>query len=577
MITNRSFLSEPWQHAVLVAILFLFNCHRVTARDWIKMTSARGEVFSNAGPAPAKRVLEQFDWMANAFQSFGPNRRTQPLKVMIFASEREFADYRPSAISTGFYQSGPDGDWICFYVPSDRVALHEFTHSLLNRTTTQLPQWLEEGLAEFFSTLRIDKGRIVIGSSIPGHIANLSQLDLLPASELIAGSKQSIHYADPVAAGRFYATSWALVHMLYLSPRYAARMPQFVQAIDAAAIPPEQAFAQAFGISIEEALVQVRGYLQPGRRLATTTIAIDNSIPTAPISEPKPMDLAAITNIQAELLLDAGHREKAAGKYQELVKLKTESSLIAQAFLAMSRNEMTSASRFFEKLLENPQAEARTVFEYAMLLRDTGAADRARVTELLQRTVRQNPSHPEANFLLGVRATDEKRYAEAVEHLREAVAILPRQSSFWHALGYAYSRLGNGAEALKAALKAVRLAETEQQEKMARDLLQGLATPTSSQTSASVDKPMPASWQNRQGDATATGTLREFVCSNPPRIRLQTVEGLQEFVILHPEKLVFRNAPSTQVEFVCGPLDPQVVKIEYLRSTRDITKVDYNP
>jgi tetratricopeptide (TPR) repeat protein len=564
---------------MVVAILFLFSGNRMNARDWVKLTSARGEVFSNAGTAPARRALEQFDWMANAFQSYGNPRKAIPLRVLIFASEREFAAYRPSEISAGFYQSGPDGDWIVFHsAVGERVALHEYTHRLLNRSLTRLPQWLEEGMAEFFSTLRIDKqGKILIGAPIPSHLENLKFSGLLPARELLAGSKNSIHYSENTAAGRFYATSWALVHMLYLSPRYAARMPQFVEAIDAAAVPPETAFEQSFGISVAKALQELAAYLERPT-LPSGTVALDPADGRATISNPEPASIAEITQLQAELLLDSGHPQQAAAMYRKLARSNTaRQNLTWQAYWALSQGDIPAASNFFERILEDPQAGGRAVFEYAMLLREHGGS-RARVTQLLERAVARNPSHPEAHFLLGVRATDEKRYRDAVDHLREAVAILPRQANFWHALGFAYSRLGNLPEARKAALKAVRIAETEQEEKMASDLLAGLDRPAAPGSSRAGDAPVPESWKNPQGDSTFTGELREFVCGDPPRVRLATAQGdMEEFVILNPKKLALRNASGAQREFQCGTLDPTRVRIEYFGATRDITSIDFTP
>jgi Flp pilus assembly protein TadD len=581
-ITNRSFLSAPLQHAMVVGILFLFSKTHLSGREWIKISSPKAEVFSNAGAGPARKALEQLDWMTNTFQGVGGRRIRTPLRILIFANTSEFAEYRPTQLSVGFYQSGPNLDWICFHAGTEpRVALHEYTHLLLNRSTGRLPQWLEEGLAEFFSTLRIDNKQIVIGSTIPSHIANLRLLDLLPAKDLTRVSRLSIHDEGPLTSARFYATSWALVHMLYLSPQFSSKVSNFVEWMDAARIPPEQAFEKAFGVSLDVALGQTRSYIQQAA-LPTARVARPDDEPDVPISAPQVVDDVEIAMVQAELLLDAGRRDQAMKKFQTVAKSQSKASLTAQAFFALAQNEMAKARSLFEKLTEDPQADARVVFEYAMLLRETRSTSRQRVTELLERTLRQNPTHPEAHFLLGVRATDERRYGDAVEHLREAAALLPRQSSFWHALGYAQSKLGQRRDAENAAVKALRIAETEQEEKMARDLLQGLVTelsaPSTTRKPQSGDLPLPEGWKNRKGDSTATGTLVEFVCGSPAKVRISTGDrGILEFVILHPESLVLGNVSNTQMEFSCGPQDPKAIKIEYLSATRDITRIDFTP
>ena len=431
-------------------------------------------------------------------------------------------------------------------------------------------------MAEFFSTLRIDKKHIVIGTAIPSHIANLKLLDFLPEADLVKANRRSIHEEGPVLAARFYASSWVLVHMLYLSPKFAPHMPAFVEALDGAKVSPERAFEEAFGMSVGKALGEAQAYVRQAV-LPSGRIARPDDDPESPISEAQVVDAVEIARVQAELLVDSGRRDQAAIKYRAIAKTKSPASLAAQAFWSLSENDIPAATRVFEKALENPQADARLVFEYAMLLRDSGSASRARVTDLLERTTRLNPQHPEAHFLLGIRATDDKRYTEAVEHLREAVAVLPRQSSFWHALGFAYSKTGNQPEARNAAYKAIRIAGSEQEETMARDLLASLEPDRFGSTAKRSDTPVSDAWKNPQGDASVVGTLKAFVCGNPAKIEITTARGVEQFVVLNPQKLTLRNTPNGKMDFVCGDLDPTRVRMEYFRSTRDITSIDFAP
>jgi superkiller protein 3 len=85
-----------------------------------------------------------------------------------------------------------------------------------------------------------------------------------------------------------------------------------------------------------------------------------------------------------------------------------------------------------------------------------------------------NPDFGEAQFTVGVRLTDDGRYEDAVAHLRRAVQALPRQSSFWHALAFALSKLGQRSDALDAARHAVRTVANPEEERMADALFQSL-------------------------------------------------------------------------------------------------------
>ncbi len=588
-ITNRTFLSVSWQHWFVVFSL-IFLSQTLSGRDWIRLSSSRAEVYSNAGPKVAQQTLDRLDMLAAAFEEFGRNAaRPSPLRVVVFGSESEYAAYRPSPISAGFYQSGPEGDWIVFASGAgDRVVLHEYTHLLLNRGTTRLPQWLEEGLAEFFSTVQISAKNIQFGLPIPVHLGNLHSISPMTAAELALASKKSIHYSDAVEATRFYATSWALVHMLYLEPAFARHMPEFVDAIDKAAEDPAVSFQKAFGMTLDQALQRMQVYAQ---RPILPSGRIDVSIAAPgvkPRDEPKPVRDLEILRVQAELLLDCGKRGEAGEKYRQIAKRGAASTEAqeALAYLALSEGDLALAMDRFQNIVERkPDASARSVFEFAMLLRESGAAaNRDRVTALLERTVSINPRHPEAQFLLGVRSTDDKRYKDAVERLRQAVSILPRQFSFWHALGYAQGQLGNLADSRQSANKALRLAESPEEEKMAQDLLalgSSSSGPSKNQAATAKKPPVqtPQSWTNPAGDASIAGTLHALVCNGAtePRLQVKTGKGIEEFAILEPRKLELRNTGNAEMQLSCGALEPSRVKVEYLRANRSITAVEFLP
>jgi tetratricopeptide (TPR) repeat protein len=254
---------------------------------------------------------------------------------------------------------------------------------------------------------------------------------------------------------------------------------------------------------------------------------------------------------------------------------------LSAAYLALARNDFAAARKHLEsQVVARPNPDARAVFEYAMMLREAKApGDRKRVSDLLKRTVEINPMHPEAQFLLGVRATDEGRYPDAVQHLQQAVKILPRQSSFWHALGFAYSKMGKLDDARDAAVKSARMAEGPEEEKMAQDLL-GLTTKANAAGVTSKKPPVqvPASWNNRAGDTIIFGKLNQFICAaDHPRIQVETASGIEEFHILQPDKLVLKNASDYQMTFSCGRLEPRGVKIEYFKASRDITAIEFLP
>ncbi|BDC52537.1 hypothetical protein F183_A48520 [Bryobacterales bacterium F-183] len=549
---------------------------------WTLVREGLVSVYTDAGPQVAIRTLERVRTMAELFREFGRPAVERPVRIVVFRSSAEFEQYRPSRISVGFFQSGAEGDWIVFPASAtDRVLLHEFTHLLLHRTTATLPQWLEEGLAEFFSTTRIINGYAEFGLPIPEHQRNLQFLGYLRASDLTAVRKNGIHYEEPELANRFYATSWMLVHMLYSAPRYSANMPGFVQALDdlpsAAALP--DLFRSSFGVTLDDALDEARKRASsvnlgggPQRRIEVGTLDL------APVPAPSPVSPTDLATLQAELFLDRGLPDQAARKYDEVVRIAPSAVVrdTALGYAALASNSPNEALARFGAAVKGGTTDARTVLEYAMLLRDSqGPASRDTVTQLLEKAVNLDPNYAEVLFLLGVRASDRQEYSKAILLLQKAVAVLPRQSAFWHALAYAQAKTGASDEARRSANRALRAAENLEQEEMAKALLQmeGFRNPdTSRQPARRSATEIGSGWQNPKGDATAAGLLESLDCSATPgpRLLVRTSSGIESFSIQDPQNIQMEGAGTTSMEWTCGKITPQRVQVEYLRSSRKL-------
>jgi tetratricopeptide (TPR) repeat protein len=277
------------------------------------------------------------------------------------------------------------------------------------------------------------------------------------------------------AVNVFYAESWALMHMLNLSPDYRAHLPQFITLLTQGTDAPE-AFRIAFGRDFAKVLAEVPAYLKKIR-------SVQLDIPPPPpfiASKVEPISEVAATLLRGDVALRRGLAEKARTLFDQAAREHPDSAA-AQAglgMLAMTQNRPGDARRYLERALLLDDKDATILFEYALLERDAGAGNE-RVRELLEKVVALNPNFGEAQLLLGVRATDDRNFDKAVAYLHAAARLLPRQSYVWHALAYAQQKLGRYPEALDAAQRAVRTASTDDQEHMAvalRDALrdQGL-------------------------------------------------------------------------------------------------------
>jgi Tfp pilus assembly protein PilF len=448
------------------------------AAGWLRLRASGIELLTDAGEPAARAALDRFGDIRRvlAEPDEGPDAGLLSLRVFLFRSNKEFRAYADGAATAGFYQSGPERDYIVLPVGAElsRALAHEYIHLVLHHGAfgegTPLPQWFEEGTAELYSNLSIRHGRVTVGAPIREHEVTLQEEKWLTADQLASVTKTSPYYNERGRAGVFYAESWALVHMINLAPDWRKGMPRFA-ALLAEGRDSREAFQQAFGRSMDQALKALPGDLRELR--AVRVEAPPEESHTAIASEPMSDLDAALA--RADLALQVRHLDLARSLFEQIRQAHPDSPQ-AQAglgSLALARDDRDEARRLFEKAIAMGSRDADTYFQLAMLERDAGTAP-GRVHDLLERTLALDPRHAEALFLLGLAESEAGNYAAAAKHLREAARVQPGQSSFWNALAYAQSKLGQTGAARTSALRAVRTADTPEQERMGQALLDAL-------------------------------------------------------------------------------------------------------
>lgn len=242
---------------------------------WIRVDTPNFIVVGTGGERRLANVGAQFEGFREALTRLISKTAVSspvPTVVIVFPDDRTFAPFKPTFQGKpvnvgGLYASQPHINYILLgpaHGSEDdlRGVFHEYTHLVIANTSPGLPLWLNEGLAEYYSSFQIDDdGRaVVLGRAIDAHLGVLARERWIPLPELIATTQTSPEYNESARRSIFYAESWALVHMLlHSTPDRAAALGGYVdETLDGE--PSPDAWAEAFGRG--DLLTSLRQYVQ---------------------------------------------------------------------------------------------------------------------------------------------------------------------------------------------------------------------------------------------------------------------------------------------------------------------------
>jgi tetratricopeptide (TPR) repeat protein len=261
---------------VLVALCALSVAAAAGAET--RWTMVRSESMTVMGDQSANALrdvaleLEQFRAVLGRLSSNGQPAPTAPTMVYVFGTRKAFEPFLPqrngkTAALGGYFQRNVDTNTIAFstegFADDAAVVFHEYSHLLVGTAVRSIPVWLNEGLAEYYSTFSLKSGGkgANIGLAIPRHVQLLRQR-FIPLSQLLAVDQSSELYNEGERRSIFYAESWALTHYLMTElPSGQTLINQYASAI-AGGAPPDQAFAATFGMAPAAFEPKLREYVR---------------------------------------------------------------------------------------------------------------------------------------------------------------------------------------------------------------------------------------------------------------------------------------------------------------------------
>ena len=480
--------------AALLAILAAPNLAFAKAKDepkWIEVHTAHFSVITDAGEKRGREVALRMEQMRAIFGRLLLKKKlTMPVPVTVISlkSDKQYGTVAPAkqSMAGGFYVPGPDRVYIVlnlFETDPWRAVAHPLAHYFLNYNYPPAQGWFDEGLAEYFGSIQIDK-QVGMGGdpelapewhedifdevrrdpNVPQSLTQLvsspvwlSMVDLFTMKHDGSGTREGTHNT------LYYAQSWIVVHYL-LNKNKLPEAGTYFDLVLNQKVPVEKAMVQAFDMSPAQMEDAVKTYF---KSLSGLGIALDQSkkpiVDPVNIQQPDhfavPFDVddigmavSAVTDEEARAVIDdvmarvPEHRDQGLRDLQQLTADPKDNE---PAHRALARDDLRqkrfeAAADELEKATElNPRDpwiwyyRAALKYQKAQATR-TEMQGLANMMQDLRAVADWYPELADAYNMLGMARVEGGGINSALEAQRQAIALAPRNVEYQFNLGQIY-------------------------------------------------------------------------------------------------------------------------------------------
>jgi tetratricopeptide (TPR) repeat protein len=490
--------------SLLPALFCLALAAPVCAKDapWLSLRAPHYLFVGDADAAELREAAQRFEQFralfAAQFPAAGATSQT-PTIVVVFKDNEAYRHFRPLYQNNpvdfdGYFQAGLDVNYVV--LPAGRSLrdayakiFHESVHLLIESRARGVPDWFNEGLALYYSTLEMSDadGRVVLGRPVGEYVRTLRARPLLPLASLCTIDRASADYNEADKSGIFYAESWALVHYL-ISGRGGSRQLQILRFLElyAAGVAEEDAFRKAFQVGYAEMDEELRAYV--ARDIVGIKYAAAAAQLTLPV-QPAPLTEAEAHYYQGDLLLHIDRLDDATKQLKQAVAAD-ERLPAAHAALGITyarQQKPAEAERELQRAVALEPANHLTHYYYAYGLSRRGMdatqtvnaydAAAARVMRAeLHRAIALAPDFPESYRLLAfVNLVTGEQLDESVALLKRALTLAPGRPDIAFVLAETYVRRGEPTAARETLRRLLRTSANPRLRARAAALLQRLA------------------------------------------------------------------------------------------------------
>lgn len=451
---------------------------------WTEVHAKHFMVTTDAGEKQGREVAFRVEQMRAVFGNLLlKNRLNQSVPVTIIAlkDDGEYARTAPSSAeeSSGFLLHSDDRAFIVLNLSKDdswRAIADDLASFFLTYNYPPTQDWFDEGFANYFSSIRVSDKQIEIGGE-PKHRdasgnSSGSLVQLLNASEWMSipdlfAAHRATAKSDHENARLFQAQSWMVVHYI-LNQNLLSQTGNYFELVQNEKVPVEQAVFKAFNMSSSQFGEAVRTYYHSRSWLSAAPAAQNQAggQDQSPVTRfPSPlgpddfgMTASHVPDVDARALL-ADARARVPGRHEQGLKdLKVLASDPANNQLA---HRALACAFIDQKNFESAVEELGTAAElnqhdpwvryYLSVLKYRIAQTNhqsiqglANMMQDLRTVLDWYPEFAEAYNMLAMARVEGGGPTSALEAIRAAIQLSPRNDQYLYNLGLVYALGKNG-------------------------------------------------------------------------------------------------------------------------------------
>ncbi len=489
---------SPLLIAFLV-IIFSANSSVFAKDEWLRVRSKNFNLIGNASEKDIKKAATKLEQFRETFrQVFKTTNLTSsiPTNVIVFKSNSYYKTFKPKRADgkidnfvAGFFQPGEDVNYITLSMDGDEAdvfgtVFHEYVHFILNTnfTSSDIPPWFNEGLAEYYQTFQIvDDQKVKLGLPQSEHLAFLQSNELIPLKTLFGISSYGLLQMEPRTRNLFYAESWALIHYLIQSGKTDG-LGKFLSSLGKGA-DAEIAFRNAFQTDYAEMEKELRKYVrkatyQYNQLTFSQKLIFETNMVVTPMGEGE-------TNAYLGDLLY--HTDRAADAEPYLLKAlavlpDSATANMAMGMVRFQENKFDEARAYLEKVVSQESKNHYAYYRYAYVLARSKAEEGGseaitaesalKIATLLKKAIDLDPNFlPSYDLLAFSSLVSGKGVEDAAATVLKALKYKPDDTSMSLRLSELYVRMNKIEEAGVIAGKVMLTADDPQLKARAESIM----------------------------------------------------------------------------------------------------------